>query len=590
MGFFRRLMVNACVLSSLCLSLAGDILHEAHRSTSCKNIPGDKNWPSSKVWAELNSTVHGQLIAAVLPAQVCHGDSYDAAKCVTVQENWGWAGMHWKDPTSIMNPYWLNDTCSPYTARDAPCTLGNIVSFAINVTSAEDVAAGVKFAQEQNIRLVIKNTGHDFLGRSTGKGALSLWMHNLKDISFTEYKSKSYTGSVVELSAGVMAYEAYQAADVKGYRVVGGSCPTVGLVGGYTQGAGHGPLTGEYGLAADNAIKWEVITADGRYLVASQEENQDLYWALAGGGGGTYGVVLSLTTKAHKDGPIGGGTMLFNSSGVSADNYWEAVGFFNQELPKLIENEGLELVYFLSNTSFWLNFITWPSHTAAEVEAAVNPFARHLMAANITYSKEFTSKSSFYKHYAHYTPALPYGNYPMNELLGGRNIPYSTVQNNNSALTAALRNITTHNPDWALSGVTSKLSYERTNTTPQTNSVPSFWRDTLVFLNIVGPWDERKPAVEGVQTEHKMTHDIVPQLDRISPGSGAYINEADVNNPNWKNDFFGANYNELLKIKKKYDPNDLFYAGASVGHDVWDVASDGRLCRASQRRESEWEL
>ena len=60
-----------------------------------------------------------------------------------------------------MNPYWLNNSCSPFTAESSDCTLGNIVDYTINVTSAEDVAAGVIFAQRQNIRLVIKNTGHE---------------------------------------------------------------------------------------------------------------------------------------------------------------------------------------------------------------------------------------------------------------------------------------------------------------------------------------------------------------------------------------------------------------------------------------------
>lgn len=68
-----------------------------------------------------------------------------------------------EDPTSIQNPYWLNDSCSPYTSESAKCTLGNIVDYTIDVSSAADVVAGVKFAQDKNIRLVIKNTGHEYV-------------------------------------------------------------------------------------------------------------------------------------------------------------------------------------------------------------------------------------------------------------------------------------------------------------------------------------------------------------------------------------------------------------------------------------------
>ena len=66
------------------------------------------------------------------------------------------------------------------------------------------------------------------------------------------------------------------------------------MVGGYVQGGGHGPLAASYGLAADNTLEFEVVTVDGRHLIASPIQNSDLYWALSGGGAGNYAVVLSL--------------------------------------------------------------------------------------------------------------------------------------------------------------------------------------------------------------------------------------------------------------------------------------------------------
>lgn len=69
------------------------------------------------------------------------------------------------DPASIQNPYWLNNSCSPFD-QDGGCVNGNIAEYSINVTSAADVAAGVKFAQKKNIRLVIKNTGHEYVNPS----------------------------------------------------------------------------------------------------------------------------------------------------------------------------------------------------------------------------------------------------------------------------------------------------------------------------------------------------------------------------------------------------------------------------------------
>lgn len=381
------------------------------------------------------------------------------------------------------------------------------------------------------------------------------------------------------MGAGVQAFEAYPFAAANGLRVIGGFCPTVGLAGGYTQGAGHGPLNGEYGLAADNTLEWEVVTAEGKHLVASKEHHSDLYWALSGGGGGTYAVVLSLTTKAHPDGLVGGGTLKFTSEGIPADKYWDAVENFNEHLPALVENKGVELTYSLSNASFYLNFLTWVGHTAEEVTSLLAPFTDYLSANDISYTPVITDDSTYYGHYSRYTPDLPYGNYQVNELVGGRLVQYSVVDNNNSGLTAALRNITL-DPEWILNGVAANTTHARVGNKPGDNAVLPAWRDNLVFYNIVRVWDPTSPLADLQHYEDQMTYEKVPQLERITPGGGTYINEGDFNNPNWKIDYFGANYPQLLAVKKKYDPNDLFYAIASVGNDDWKVAGDGRLCRA----------
>jgi hypothetical protein len=78
-----------------------------------------------------------------------------------------------------------------------------------------------------------------YLGKSTGAGALSIWTHNMKSIEFLNYTSRGYTGPAAKLGAGVQAFEAYDAAAKIGLKVLGGECPTVGIVGGYTQGGGH---------------------------------------------------------------------------------------------------------------------------------------------------------------------------------------------------------------------------------------------------------------------------------------------------------------------------------------------------------------
>ena len=84
---------------------------------------------------------------------------------------------------SVMAPFFANQSCDPFTPESWPCTLGNYVRYAVDVHTASDVQAAIQFATQHNIRFVIRNTGHDYLGRSTGAGALSVWTHHLKNIT-----------------------------------------------------------------------------------------------------------------------------------------------------------------------------------------------------------------------------------------------------------------------------------------------------------------------------------------------------------------------------------------------------------------------
>lgn len=142
--------------------------------------------------------------------------------------------------------------------------------------------------------------------KSTGAGALSAWMHNLKDIEIKDYSDAHYTGKAAKLGTGVQGIKAYRAAHTQELGMVSGECSSVGITGGYSQGGGHSALGSRHGLGADQVLEWEVMDGTARLLVANREQNSDLYWTLSGGGGGTYGVAWSMTSKAHPDGPVSG--------------------------------------------------------------------------------------------------------------------------------------------------------------------------------------------------------------------------------------------------------------------------------------------
>lgn len=250
-----------------------------------------------------------------------------------------------------MAPFFANQSCDPFTAEHRACEYGNYVRYAVNVSTSSDVVATVAFAKEHNIRLVIRNTGHDYLGRSTGAGSLSVWTHSLKDMDIVDWADQYYNGSAIKLGAGVQGYDVFDATKDKGLVVVGGECPTVGISGGYTQGGGHSALSTAFGLSADNVLEWEAITADGELVTASRTQNTDLYWALSGGGGGNYAVVLSMTVKTHPDAHVGAAALSFYADTMSNDTFYQAISAFHTALPAMIDAGSMVVYYFTSAVS-----------------------------------------------------------------------------------------------------------------------------------------------------------------------------------------------------------------------------------------------
>lgn len=478
----------------------------------------------------------------------------------------------------MMSPYWLNDSCSPFLEPGSSCILGNMASYAIEVDGADTVAAGLKFAQERNIRLSIKNTGHDYIGRSNGQGSLALWTHKLKDMSFLNYSSTQYKGPAMKAGAGVQFFEAYKAAAEHGLRVLGGYCPTVGMVGGYVQSGGHGPLAASYGLAADNTLEFEVVTVDGKHLTASPAQNPDLYWALSGGGAGNYAVVLSLTTKAHADGRTAGATLSFTNT--IPESYWKAVGAFQTHLLKLDTIPGFATSWGFDSRGFSLNVATLTGGSQSDMENALKPFLQDLKNFNVSLaSYETTEHTNFYDHIEHYT--FPREIYQTNSSLGGRLIQQSTVQNSLPGLLDAFRQIVTdtHFPANRISGISLNVTHDRVGNTPDSNAVLPAWREALYTLN-VGIGFTPDASTKELQTVQAKVNEWQGLFNPLTPGGGGYINEATFDDPTWKQDYFGKNYETLLRIKRKYDPQFVLWQHTSVGTDAfWEVSGDGRLCR-----------
>ena len=114
-----------------------------------------------------------------------------------------------------------------------------------------------------------------------------MWTHWLKDIEYLRhYTVGNYSGAAARIGAGVESWEACNAMAADNFTVVVPEDPTVGYGGGWALGGGYGPLTSQLGLGADQILSLNIVTADGRFVTADETQNQDLYFALRGGGGG----------------------------------------------------------------------------------------------------------------------------------------------------------------------------------------------------------------------------------------------------------------------------------------------------------------
>ena len=277
------------------------------------------------------------------------------------------------------------------------------------------------------------------------------------------------------MGAGVQGFEAYAAAHTVGLSVTGGECPTVGLAGGYTQGGGHSALASKYGLAADQTLEWEVITGTGDFVRASpNNEHADLYWALSGGGGGTYGVVWSLTSRAHVDIPVSGANLTFSSEGITKETFYAAVTAWHENLPKIVD-AGAMTVYYITSAAFTLTPFTGPGISAKEAEELLRPFVDALDRLGIQFN--MTGPTDFPTYLDEFnTFQLPVE--VGTAQYGGRLIPRSVVEDNNDALTAAIRTINEQESSPAFIGVGLNVNMSVAGNVD--NAVLPAWRDTLV--------------------------------------------------------------------------------------------------------------
>src|SRR5215469_12340821 len=289
-------------------------------TTASRVRPSDAAWPSKSAWKQLDETVGGNLFPVEFPLSVLktNPDS-NAAKLLL---------------KNLKNPYYIGDQAGLTETLgwvDAWNTQPSV--YAAAARNAQDIAATVNFARENNLRLAVKGGGHSYQGTSNAPDSLLIWTRRMHDITMHDAfvpqacEKTLKPQPAMTLVAGTIGIQAYESVSTQaGKYVQGGACLTVGLAG-LIQGGGFGSFSKHYGTAAGSLLEAEVVTADGQIRIANACTNSDLFWALKGGGGGSFGVVSRLTVRTHEL-PEYFGSANLTVAASSADEYQRLIRRF----------------------------------------------------------------------------------------------------------------------------------------------------------------------------------------------------------------------------------------------------------------------
>ncbi len=579
-------------LASPTLASAGQALHVANRWRS-RVRPGQPGWPPNAQWDQLKQAVGGRLQRLRSPFEACaSGDG--ACKEALAQ---------------VKNPYYLGDEPAlTQTSGWVDAWTSRPSVYAVAAETASDVAAAVNFAREHHLRLVVKGGGHSYQGTSDAPDSLLVWTRHMNAVTLHDHfvpqgcEGLQAPLPAVTVQAGAMWVDAYGAVTTRAGRYVqGGGCMTVGVAG-LVQSGGFGSFSKQFGTASGNLLEAEVVTADGRVRVVNPRQDPELFWALKGGGGGSFGVVTRLTLRTH-DLPEMFGAVFGLIQADSDEAYRaliaQAMHFYRDAL--FNPHWGEQMVFRGDNAlRLSMVFQGLDQKTAEQAWAPFFAWVRgrkdcrfkeepHVIALP---ARHFWDAEFFRQH----APQLIVsdsrsGAAPDRVLWSGDQgqvgqfihgyrsgwLPQSLLEEKHQGkLADALFDATRH---WGLSlhfnkglaGAPADALARSRDTAMNPQVLEAF------ALAITGA--ESDPAFPGMpgagpdlanaRLEARRIDASMDALLKAAPGAGSYVSESNYFERDWQASFWGGNHRRLAAAKHQYDPDGLFFVHHGVGSEAW---------------------
>lgn len=370
------------------------------------------------------------------------------------------------------------------------------------------------------------------------------------------------------------------------------SIQTVGCLGGWMQGGGHSPATHDYGLGADQVLEARVVLASGKLVTASPCSYPDIFFAIRGGGPSSYGVIVSTVVKAHPSTPVTAQILSFAPLGpANVPDFMSALAIVYASYPDLSDagysGYGSWSLYsptpLIPNTSYTTAFI----HTVAvfkkdipKAQTIFSPVLSSLLPYNGT-SLDLRIKYVPFPNYAEYYSTLSNISSPIGSsaALGSRLLDRSALTSSRSALSHML-NVTAGEPAQAVSNNIVFVGGGRVaaDAADQYSGVNPAWRRTYVHNVVARGWAPGSDNATIAAVHRDVTDVKVGAMKRLAPDTGAYMNEADIDDADFARDFYGEHRRRLSEIKKRWDPAGVFYCRTCMGSEAWVEQGSGVLC------------
>ena len=433
--------------------------------------------------------------------------------------------------------------------------------------TAEHIQAAVRFGDKHNMCISVAGTGHDFLGRHSCTASLFIRTTLMKDVSWGE------NNETITLGPGIVFSEAHEITSKKNRYISSGWGITVGVVG-WSTGGGHGPHAPSSGLGVDNIVSADIVLANGTLVTASKNSHQDLWWALRGGGGSTWGVLSSITLKTHPN-PGGGFTVLQLASAGSLCSGLE-------------EGANSVMSWMLSLDEKWsgLMFLS-----PIPVDPREDPFKRGCSALQSIFASYVfhgpKSDPDFDKYTKRLTSLLPPS--PVTNVTVASFETYWEFAKNYTLEYITPVSSLPPIPDKSVGGVPSVLlSRESLQNGDAARAIVKTLRDCLLptrscrniqlFQDITGNLNSpqgKNVSISPLFREailHVVTGGTNDQMETwYACGSNSYFSESafdirkDGHAGGWRNRYWGENYPHLLQIKNAHDPGARFWCRHCVG-------------------------